>query len=287
MPIVTTSPLRRPKRSPVLPTAIAAIAIAAAVAIYLGARAARLRQQPSPAVSDTPTSPPKATPTSVADAAPTSPVKPAQPPSEEEAPSRAPTNAYVKRPGQMMLPNGQILTFTPPEPGTTTRVTAPGHIYECDSEGNWKDITPQKPFDNPVENSLVGLSMENGKFIPAFMLNHSDEEIMAALRREVVINQDDPEEVKLKKQAVAEMKAVILDYMEQGGTYRDFVYEMAAYVKAERKVKAAGIHKIVQLVKAGDIEGAKAYREELDKVLESQEFTKIRLPKHVAEAFGE
>ncbi len=287
MPIVTTSPSRRPKRSPVLPTAIAAVAIAVAVAIYLGARAAR---QPQPlSVSDTTTSPPLGGPTSAADAAPTSPMKPAQPQAGASAPppQAATTNNYVKRPGQMMLPNGQILTFTPPEPGTTTRVTTPGHIYECDSEGNWKDITPQKPFDNPVENSLVGLSMENGKFIPAFMLNYSDEEIMAALRREVVINQDDPEDVKLKKQAVAEMKAVILDYMEQGGTYRDFVYEMAAYVKAERKVKAAGIHKIVQLVKAGDIEGAKAYREELDKVLESQEFTKIRLPKHVAEAFGE
>lgn len=178
----------------------------------------------------------------------------------------------------MQLPNGQIITFKPPAEGETRRVFALNKIYECDSEGNWKDVTPQKLFDNPIENHIVNLAVENRAFIPAFMTGYSTNDILAALQKDVVINEDDSPDIVATKEAVAQMKSMILDYIDQGGTYDSFIYEMAAYAKAERRMKGRAISKISALIKNGQIEEARAYRDEINAVLEQQQYSKLKLP---------
>ena len=288
MPIVTTSSHKRPRRSAALPL------IALVVLVVVAAAWLLLREGPA---SSGPASP-DAGPAEAATSAPDYPdaAAPSDEPSSEPpdvvaaapaAPAAAPaTNAYVKRPGQMMLPGGQVITFKPPAPGEKRRVFAMNKIYECDSEGNWEDVTPKKLFDNPVENHVEQLALENRSFIPAFMTGFDTNEVMKALQRDVVIDEGDPPDIVARKEAVAEMKGVILDYIAGGGTYDGFIHEMAAYVKAERKIKGRAISKIAQLVKAGDIEGAKAYLDECNGVLEQQEYTKLQLPRHILEAMG-
>ena len=277
--IVTTSSRKKGGNSKAfLFVLLALVVITAAVCVFKAAPKPRLAETPEPAN-------PASTAVSNAVTVVESPLMPEAFP-ENAADSAAVTNAYVKKPGQMMLPNGKILTFKPPKEGEIRMVYALNAIYECDSEGNWKDVTPKKLFDNPLENQLVGLSVENGSFIPAFMMGYSPETVNEVLHRDVVINGDDPPDVVAKKEAVAEMKGIILDYIDQGGTFEGFVTEMATYVRSERRIKGRAISRIVKLVKSGDLEGARAYRDEFNQVLDQQEYSPLRLPKLVEEALG-
>jgi hypothetical protein len=195
----------------------------------------------------------------------------------------AQTNEYVKKPGQMKLPNGRVLTFKPPEEGHTTKVISNGHIYECDSEGNYKEVTPPPIFDNRFENQLVGLSLSDGTFMPGMLKNHSEEEIMAMLKKQVVINEDDSDEVKTKKEAVAEMKGIILDYIAQGGTFDQFVDEMHSFAREERRLKSKAYKRILADIKEGKIEEARKFREEYDSILEKNGYSKLTIPRILAE----
>ena len=197
------------------------------------------------------------------------------------------TNEYVKKAGRMMLPSGKVITFKPPQEGQTTKVWAENKMWECDSEGDWKDVTPPELFDNPVENQLVGLAVEGGSFVPGLMKRFDDAYVIEILKKDVIINEDDSEEVVLKKQAVVEMKGMILDYIENGGTYAQFIDEMASVAQQERRLRASGIRKVMAMVRAGDIEGAKKFRAEFDQVLHEQQLGSFRLPKRIADILNE
>ena len=294
MPIVTTSKRGKSqvagRKSKII--VIAAVAVAAIVAIYLGTRASSPRRQPSPAVSDTPPSPPEAATTS-AEAAPVSPVEPSQPPSEatqppavspREARISAATNNYVKKPGRMLTDDGRILTFPPPKEGEFRTVHSHGKVYKCDSEGNWEDVTPRPLFDNSFEENLVGLSIEGGAFIPGMLMGLDTNAIMPLLRRDVVINEDDTDDEKAKKEAVAQMKGVILDYIEQGGTFDQFVMEMRALTVQERSMKSKALKRVVELYKAGKLDEARVYVDSFNSVIDEQGFSPLKLPPHIRTA---
>jgi hypothetical protein len=288
MPIVTTSKRGRSqvasRKSKIF--VIAAVAIAAIVAVYLGARVTRPRQPQPPEVPDTTAKP--ATPK-----VPDAPVATEMGPKvlEPEPPTNivvaATTNDYVKKPGQMMLPNGTILTFPPPKEGETTKVLANGRIYECDSEGNWRDTTKRKLFDNAFESNFANLAIEGRSFIPAFLVGLDPDAVMKTLKKDYVLKGDETEEELAEINAFVEMKGVALDYIEQGGTFDEFVTEMASFVQAERKIRANSLKQVMLLYKDGKIEEAKTKAESLNAMLAEEGYKPIKLPIHVRRAFGE
>ena len=288
MPIVTTSSRKRPGRRPALPIAIAAIAIVAIVAVYLVARTARPRKpQPLP-MSDKPAKPAMTAPRvpGMSISTETGP-KVLEPEPSTNIVAAATTNDYVKKPGQMMLPNGKILTFPPPKEGETTKVLANGRIYECDSEGNWRDTTRRKLFDNAFESNFANLAIEGRSFIPAFLVGLDQEAVMKTLRKDYVLKGDETEEELAEINAFIEMKGIALDYIEQGGTFDEFVTEMASFVQAERKIRANSLKQVMLLYKEGKIEEAKEKAGSLNAMLAEQGYKAIKLPIHVRRAFGE
>lgn len=280
MPIVTTSSRKKPFQRTALVVAIVSVAIVTVIT-YFFFRESQSTIQPSPIVT---------TPNFATSSASSSLSEIQESPTASDLQdihidaSISPTNAYVKKPGQMMLPDGRILTFKPPEKGMTKKVFVSGLVYECDSEGNFKDITPPEAFDNPFENMLVGLSIPDGKFIPGLLQGYAPNDIIAILKKEVVINPDDSEDIKLKKQAVAEMKKVILEYIDGGGTFDQFVSEMAEFAERERIIKRKGIHRILTLINEGRADEAKKFKAEIDQMLVDQEFSTITLPKPIQDA---
>ncbi len=285
MPIVTTSSSSRSRRNPIFPIAIIVAVLVVVVALYLLRERGSAQPQAMPA--NVPTSVVPAGVLNVLDTPDFASDSPILSTNILTTSSVALTNAYVKTPGQMMLPDGRILTFEPPKAGSTKQVIAEGKIYECDAEGNFKDITPPSAFDNPFENMLVGLSVADGNFIPGLLQGYDQEAVLAMLKKEVVINDDDCEDIKMKKQAVAEMKQIILEYIDRGGTFDQFVSEMAEYAQQERILKRKGIHRILTLIREGKVEEAKRFKAEIDSLLVEQEFSALRLPKPIQEALDE
>lgn len=289
MPIVTTSSRKRPGRRPALPIAIAAIVLVFAAAIYLGARAVRPRKPQSPVASPVAAAP-SATPEvsdTTASPEPESVIRDLGPITNAASASAAPsTNNYVKKPGQMMLPSGKILTFPPPAEGKIRKVASGGRVYECDHEGNWKDVTPRALFGTAFEENFLALSIEGRQFIPAFLLGLDQNEVVEILKKDYVAKGDETEEEMAAVKAYLDMKAAALDYIDQGGTFDDFVMEIANHVKAERKIRADGLKSVMVLVKEGKTEEALERYKSLNVLLKEKGYAPIKFPGKVREKLG-
>lgn len=275
MPIVTTSTKGR-KKPKFLPYLLF-------VAILATGVAAALVYKPRKPVEETATAPEQ-------EAKPSPPVAATIEPKTgtlAEIPSNDPPPSSPKeldfkvhkgsREGYWLMPDGKEHKFTLPKEGETVSKKYDGKLYRIDSEGNYTDITKPKIFDTPLENQLIGLSTEKGSFAPGFLLRHSDGEIIEALKKPVEIYDDDSEQVRFKKEAVAIMKQEILAYIEQGGTYEQFIQEMSAFTKKERMTKREGLRQIVALLKDGDAEAAKVFYHKFNDILKEQEFSPMVL----------
>lgn len=193
---------------------------------------------------------------------------------------------YIKRPGAMQLPDGRVLTFKPPKEGEFRIVHSHGSTYKCDHLGNWEDITPKPIFDNSFEESLVGMAT-TGNFIPGMLMGIDNETAIQMLTKPVVINEGDSEDVIAKKEAVAQAKEAILDYMKDGATLDEFVMEMRKQVVKERFIRGAAIKDIVASLKEGRVQDAADMRDAANKMLEKESLPALKLPAHIENAIEE
>lgn len=187
--------------------------------------------------------------------------------------------AYVyPTPGQARLDDGKILTFSPPAPGHSVKFRSNGKEYECFNDGTFKVTERRRVFEDPFEEQLIALATPGATFVPFVLLNHTEEELKSMLERQIVINEDDPEDVREKKELVASMKSMIMDYLEQGGDYVDFIERMQQYSVEERNLRTKGMMKIHDLVDDGDVNGAKAFLKTYNEILDEQGFAPLDLP---------
>ena len=193
---------------------------------------------------------------------------------------------FVKRPGAMQLPDGRVLTFKPPKEGEFRIVHSHGSTYKCDHLGNWEDITPKPIFDNSFEEALVGLST-TGNFIPGMLLGLDYNTVIKMLTKPVVVNPDDSEDVIAKKEAVAQAKEAILDYMKDGASFDDFVMEMRKKTVQERFIRGTAIKEIVASLKEGRVQDAADMRDAANKMLEKESLPPIKLPERINNAIEE
>lgn len=194
---------------------------------------------------------------------------------------------YVKRPGAMQLPNGKVLTFPAPKEGETRKVYAYGHMYECDSEGNFRDITPRKLFHTAFEGNFLALAVEGKTFIPAFLTGLDQEEVKEILKKNYEPIGDETEEEWAQLKAYDDMRCAALQYMEEGGSFDDFVMDFANYEKKSRETNAMCLREVMTLCKEGKIEEAKEMAGAAKKLMEQKGLRPFKLPPHVQAAFDE
>ena len=199
-----------------------------------------------------------------------------------EKPEKQP---FVKRPGAMQLPDGKVLTFPAPKEGEVRKVYAYGHMYECDSKGNFRDVTPRKLFHTAFEGNFLGLAVEDKPFIPAFLKGLDQDEVKKILTKNYEPIGDETEEEWTQLKAYDEMRCAALQYMEEGGTFDDFVDYFANQVKKERQTQAMCLREVMTLYKAGKIAEAKEMAQAAEALKEKEGLKPLKLPPHVREAF--
>lgn len=190
-------------------------------------------------------------------------------------------NYRYPTPGQARLPDGYIVTFNPPEEGHTVKFMVDHEKYVCYPDGTFEIIAHKPVFEDKFEEQMINLALPGATFLPHILLNHTEEELKAMLAREVVINPNDNDDVKEKKQAVAAMKRMISDYLADGGDYADFVMEMHKYSKEERKLRVKGLSKLGDLLDEGRVEDARVFLESYNAILDENGFAPLRLSKKV------
>ena len=205
------------------------------------------------------------------------PVEPAKPEKPE----------FVKRPGAMQLPDGQVLTFPAPKDGEIRKVYAYGHMYECDSEGNFVDVTPRQLFHTAFEGNFLALAVEGRTFIPAFLTGLDQDEVKAILMKNYEPIGDETEEEMAQLKAYDDMRCAALQYMEEGGSFDDFVMDFANYEKKSREANAMCLREVMTLCKEGRIEEAKEMALAASKLMEQKGLRPFKLPPHVQTVFDE
>lgn len=225
-------------------------------------------------------------------------VKPARPkpPAVTNAPKAvvvaAPTNAAEEvkqsgpRPGYIRLPTGRDIRCKLPPPGETKQMLIFGEMYEIDSDGNAKSLTPPV-FDNRFENSVLALSSEGGGLMPGAAKMIPKDEVVTYLFKNIEIKDDDPEDVIAKKIATAEMKELLKEHLKNGGTWEDFAEKATAFRQTERALESDARMTMAKMLREGDVEGVKMYRDKVNEFLKSKGYRGLKLPKKWLDALGE
>ncbi len=277
MPIVTTSNTssRRPHGKSPVTLLIAAVVVIAAVAIYLGARAARPRNprqvpdttdKPSPSM-DSPKADSKAepaSPASAADAAPASPRKARPNPAAE---------------------GGQTSSSDAEDATAATAAAAAKHAAWEAAESNRLAKSealilarePKTHFDNEVENVLERVSKQGALFMQVPQIDMSQEQVLEFLRRPVEIYDDDDQEAVAAKERVAEFKTAALKFIEEGGTINQFVRDCAAANKeAHDTLEEIKREKRRIMLEQGE-EAAQAYLDEVNPQLKEAGLPEVKI----------
>lgn len=193
--------------------------------------------------------------------------------------------AYVKKPGQMQLPNGKILTFPTPKEGRPRKVFANGRLYECDHLGNFRDVTKRNLFNTAFEENFLRLAQEGQSYIPAFLTGLDEADVKKLLEKNYQPKGDETEEEIAALKAYDEMRCAALLHMEQGGKFDDFVNEYATFDRKQREAKAISTREIMMLYKEGKVAEAKQMAEAANVLMEQKGYKPIMLPDHVRQAF--
>lgn len=232
---------------------------------------------------------PKPTTTKIKDVEPAKPTHAAaeESPVTNTAPVKPEPPPFVKRPGAMQLPNGKVLTFPPPKGDEIRKVYAYGHMYECDSEGNFRDVTKRQLFHTAFEANFLGLAIEDKPFIPAFLTGLDQKEVKQILTKNYEPIGDETEEEMAQLKAYDDMRCAALQFMEEGGTFDEFVDYFAKQVKDERETNALCLREVMTLVKEGKLEEARDMAEAANRLKEQKGLKPLKLPAHVQAAFDE
>ncbi len=224
-----------------------------------------------------------------ADPAPPAPAETVSPRVRRLSPEQAKLQAEYKypTPGQAQLPDGTVLTFKVPAEGRSVKFFAQGARYECFPDGTVKVTERRRIFEDPFEEQLIGLATPGATFLPGVLLNHSEEELKAMLAREVVINDDDPDDVREKKAVVAEMKKALSEYIADGGDYVTFISEMQKVSAEEKKLRTKGVSRLYEILDADGPGKALEFLGAYNEILAESGFAPLALPKKLRDRLDE
>ena len=263
-----------------------ALATSALVVVAIGGIAYWLTQKPSTTETET-KKPTRPTKIAAATSSAPKPVKAGTTNTQTKAekPAKPEPPPFQKRPGAMQLPDGKVLTFPAPKEGEIRKVYAYGHMCECDHLGNFKDVTPRKLFHTAFEGNFLALAVEGKTFIPAFLTGLDPEEVRKILTKNYQPIGEETEEEMAQLKAYDEMRCAALQYMEEGGSFDDFVMDFANYEKKSRETNAICLREVMTLCKEGKIQEAKEMAEAASKLMEQKGLRPFKLPPHVKAAF--
>ena len=133
-------------------------------------------------------------------------------------------------------------------------------------------LVPPKPlFDNVIDQTLsLVLSVPKGHTLPPMpgLGPNATKEFAEALKKPIVINEDDPEDVKRAKLLVQAGREAIFDQLETGKSVNEIIAEHCAAVNDNAELHNTVNSEYRKLLAEGDLEGAETYRQEANKILE-------------------
>ena len=139
----------------------------------------------------------------------------------------------------------------------------------------------RKPvFDNASDDRLAMAVSGNGmQSIPPIPMGAtSEQEFLESLKKPIVIEADDPENVKQVKMAVIEARAQMKQLMDNGMSYREALAEHQRLVNENVDARNKCMAELKSLVDAGDREGAESYMKTMNAAFEQMGIPALTMP---------
>ena len=139
----------------------------------------------------------------------------------------------------------------------------------------------RKPvFDNASDDQLAMAVAGNGTqaIAPIPMTATSEQEFLESLKKPIVIDDDDPENVKQIKAAVSEARAQMKQMIDSGMSYREALAEHQKLVNENVDTRNQCMAELKSLVEAGDREGAEHYLKTMNVALGQMGIPALTMP---------
>lgn len=201
-------------------------------------------------------------------------------PKEEKKPG-------VFAPGMIRLPNGYELRFKLPAEGETRQLLAGGEIWEIDSKGNIENVTPPPIFEKPFEGMISSLYERDGMVLPFALKGYSEDEVRRMCKEPTLSYDDDTPEITMKRENVAMLKKAILEFMDGGGKFEEFVDDMLQHSHKAQAAQIEGVHGVRDLLLAGKDEEAVQYYRLFSQDMSDKGYGELKLPRSYHAALEE
>lgn len=149
-------------------------------------------------------------------------------------------------------------------------------------------IPPPPVFDNVIDQALsIALSVPPGHSLPPMpsLGPDSTKAFAEALKKPIVIKDDDPEDVKKAKLLVQSGREAIFEALKSGKSVQEIIADHCAAVNDNAELHNAVGVEYRKLIAEGDLEAAEEYRSKANEILEKsgaaivpQHGTKARRP---------
>lgn len=193
----------------------------------------------------------------------------------------------VFAPGMIRLPNGFELRFKLPAEGETRQLLAGGEIWEIDSKGEIQNVTPPPIFEKPFEGMISSLYERDGMVLPFALKRYSEEEVRKMCKEPTLSYDDDTPEIIQKRENVAMLKQAILEFLDGGGTFEEFVDDMQQHSQNAQRAQVEGMHGVRDLLQAGKDDEALQYYRLFTQDMADKGYGELKLPPSYMEALDE
>ena len=184
----------------------------------------------------------------------------------------------VFAPGMIRMPNGLELRFKLPKEGETRQLLAGGEIWEIDSKGNIENITPPPIFEKPFEEMLSALFERDGMVLPFQLTQYSEEEVRKMCKEPTLTYDDDTPEITRRRENVVMLKKAVLDFLDAGGKFEEFVDDMSQHSQNAQRAMAEGLHNLRELLLDGNDREALQYYREVSAEMSEKGYGELKIP---------
>lgn len=146
-------------------------------------------------------------------------------------------------------------------------------------------IPPPPVFDNVIDQTLsIALSVPPGHSLPPMpsLGPDSTKAFAEALKKPIVIKDDDPEDVKKAKLLVQSGREAIFEALKSGKSVQEIIADHCAAVNDNAELHNAVGVEYRKLIAEGDLEAAEEYRSKANEILEKSGATIV--PQHGTKA---
>lgn len=171
--------------------------------------------------------------------------------------------------------------------GTTVVET----IYTDDGKCHQYYRKTEKPvLDNASDQILALATAENhgGVLPPLPGVGPNFKYAFAeSLKKEIVVNEDDPDAVKALKERVKQARQEMLEAIAQGMTAEEVLAEHRKMQEHNASMRMEAVKGLREYLDKGDAEGAKAYCAKVNEALDGMGMMRIELPRSQEEVIAE